>query len=180
MGLAAPLTQTPLTGEAPTTPWERSLPPASRTREVADLAGVSAVTPLLSALCAPAASRTVPPGVELPSSSWSIAAVRITLTLATTTTWPVTAVGSTTPSTTSCRPATLTATTTTRTCPAAPSRLATVSPTQPTPSEKSPTAVPPPRTLNPNSPLLSLKSAPWVLLSMLAELASSSTAAEST
>merc|ERR1711976_1144678 len=115
-----------------------------------------------------------------PSSSWSIAAARITPPSDHTTTWPVTEVGSTTLSTMSCRLATLMATITTHTSLALPRRPATASPKSPTPSAPSPTAVPPPRTPNPNSPPLSLKLALSVLLLTPAELASSSTAAEFT
>merc|ERR1712131_499559 len=173
-------TRTLLTGDPPTTHRALLPLPAPRTKEVAVLAGVSAVPPPLRAPCAPADSKIAPPGVVLPSSSWSIAAARITPPSDHTTTWPVTEVGSTTLSTMSCRLATLMATTTTHTSLAPPRRPATASPLRPTPSAPSPTAVPPPRTPNPNSLPLSLRLALSVLLLTPAELASSSTAAEFT
>merc|ERR1711981_71698 len=96
-----------------------------------------------------------------------------------TTTWLATVAGSTTPSTTSSPLVTSTATIHTHTYPARPKRREPASPTPPTLAVASATAVPPPRTPKPNSPVPSLKSDQSVLLSMLAELASSFTVAAS-
>merc|ERR1712158_314727 len=102
------------------------------------------------------------------------------LTSATTTTWPATVAGSTTPCTTSWSPATSTLRTLTPTSLARPGPTAPVPPTPPTLSVASAPAVPPRKSPSPTSRPPWPRSAPSALPSTLAVLASSCTLAAST
>merc|ERR1712226_435799 len=110
-----PPTQLKSTGGAPTTLPPLKLSPLSKIKDLAVLAGVSVVLPLLNPPCAWTDNKIAAAGPELPNSSWSIAAVKITPLWDHTTIWLVTVVGSTTLCTTPKLLATLMATTTTHT-----------------------------------------------------------------
>merc|ERR1711972_844356 len=121
-----------------------------RTKDLAVLAGVLAVPPLLNPPCAWLENMTVLLGLVLLNSNWSIAVEKTTPLWDHTTIWLVTVVGSITLCTTSNKPDTLMASMTTYTSLDKPKKLETVSLIHPNLSEVSPTVVPPPKTLNLN------------------------------
>merc|ERR1712014_374094 len=118
-----------------------------RIKDLAVLAGVLVVPPLLNPPCAWMINKIVLLGLVLLNSNWSIAVEKTTPLWDHTTIWLVTVVGLITLCTTSNKPDTLMVSITTHTCLDKPKKLETVSLIPPTLSEAFPTVVPPPRTL---------------------------------
>merc|ERR1711972_1005474 len=93
-----------LTGEPPTTLKTPLLSLLSKIKDLAVLAGVLAVPPLLNPLCVWLENMTVLLGLVLLNSNWSIAVEKTTPLWDHTTIWLVTVVGSITLCTTSNKP----------------------------------------------------------------------------
>merc|ERR1712178_461364 len=108
-------TQPKLTGGPPTTLNQPLLSPQSKIRDLAVLAGVLAVPPLLNPPCAWLTNKTVPLGLVLLNSNWSIAVEKTTPLWDHTTIWLVTGGGLITLCTTSNKPDTLMVSITTHT-----------------------------------------------------------------
>merc|ERR1712117_239333 len=143
-------TQPKLTGEAPTTLKTPLMGLQLRTKDLAVLAGVLAVPPLLNPPCAWMNNKIVLLGLVLLNSNWSIAVEKTTPLWDHTTIWLVTVVGLITLCTTSNKPDTLMVSITTHTSLDPPKKPETVSLMLPTLSDLSPTVVLPPKTLNLN------------------------------
>merc|ERR1712061_157079 len=143
-------TQTLLTGEALTTPKTPSLSPQLKIKDLAVLAGVLAVPPLLNPPCAWTDNKTVLLGLVPLNSNWSIAVEKTMLLWDHTTIWLVTVVGLTTLCTTSNKPDSLMVSITTHMSLDQPKKPETVSLIPLTLSEVFLTVVLPPKTLNLN------------------------------